>query len=386
MWLAPRTKIALHQPLAAGWITAAAPARFELSQPDYTHQALADLPGVSFATMRQLILAQATAASLTVLDDDTGRLTVETAHGLIGLRPGQTTETAGMVAARDARWLFIMKNAVIQQMRTAMPDVAGAMRWSDSDIPGSLPPNFQFVRVRQVVQLGPVFLRVTLEGENMSSYGDDSIHFRLVQPPKGAEPEWPSMAANGSAIWPDGAGAPHRPVYTARSVDYRANILVTDVFMHEGGRTTEWAREVMAGERGRNVVGLVGPSGGGLLDAEHVVLATDETGFPAAARLLENLPEGATGEVLLEAEHGAACDYPIEVPPGLRTRWLARSRGEALVESALEALKDHSGAHIWFAGEKKDAGRLRDTAKAAGWQQDKLRISGFWRSEDERSR
>ncbi|MEM1382843.1 MAG: siderophore-interacting protein [Pseudomonadota bacterium] len=346
-------------------------------RPSYPHEAQADLPGVAFSSMRHMILAQATAARLRVLEDEPGHLTVETAHGLIGLRPGITAETAGMVAAQDPRWLFVMKNAVIQQMRQMLPEVAEAMRWSDGEAAGSLPPNFQFMRAVEVEQLGPVFLRVTLEGEDLSSYTDASIHFRLLQPPKEVEPEWPSVAPNGSTVWPDGPGAAHRPVYTARSVDHAANRLVTDVFIHEGGRTTAWAEEVRAGERGRTVVGLVGPSGGGLMEADRVLLATDETGFPAAARLLENLPD-ATGEVLLEAEDGAACAYPIEAPAGMTIRWLARSRGQRLADETLASLDDYANSQIWYAGEKADARKLREAAKSRGFASSNLRISGFW--------
>ncbi|MEL6196376.1 MAG: siderophore-interacting protein [Pseudomonadota bacterium] len=353
-----------------------------MNAPSFPHQALADLPGVPYTTLRQVILAQASAGNITVMEDTADQLTVRTAHGLIGLRPGTTAETAGMVAAEDARRLFIMKNTVIQQMRSLMPEVAEAMRWSDGDLAGSLPPNFQFVRATEVVPLGTAFLRVTLQGEDMASYGDDAIHFRLLQPRVDIDPEWPRVAPNGSTVWPDGPGAPHKPVYTARSVDHATHTLVTDVFVHEGGRTTAWAQELLAGDRARRVVGLVGPAGGGLLQVDRVLIATDETGFPAAARLLENLPDGATGAVLLESEHGAACDYPITAPPGLSVRWLARSRGERLGQAALAALAGAEGGTVWFAGERQDARRLREAAKAAGWGHDRLRISAFWKAPD----
>lgn len=345
----------------------------------YPHKAQADLPGIAFSAMRQMILAQAKASRLTVLEDDEMRLTVETAHGLIGLRPGVESETAGMVAATDERWLFVMKNAVVQQMQHALPAVAEAMRWSDGGAPGRLPPSFSFVRVTDVVELGPAFLRLTLSGEDLSSYGDSAIHFRLVQPPKGVEPQWPSVAANGSIAWPEGPGAPHRPVYTARSVDHARNTLVTDVFLHDGGRTSEWATEISRGGRERQVVGLVGPSGGGLLSADHVLMATDETGFPAAARLLENLPEGATGQILLEAEQGKACDYPIDVPEGIEAVWLSRARGDVLGDVTLAAMANHAGAKIWFAGEGHQATQVRNAAKAAGWESGDVRVSSFWR-------
>ncbi|MEM8949938.1 MAG: siderophore-interacting protein [Pseudomonadota bacterium] len=349
---------------------------------DYPQEALADLPGVTFSAMRQMILMHASASNLKVLEDEGEHLTVETAHGLIGLRPGKTSSTAGMVAARNAHWLFVMKNAVVEQMRRALPEVAKAMRWSDGDVEGTLPPNFIFMRARQVEQLGPVFLRVTLEGDDVSSHGEDAIHFRLLQPPKNTEPEWPTVASNGSTIWPEGPGAPHRPVYTTRFKDEASGTLVTDVYVHEGGRTTAWAKEVMAGERGRTVVGVVGPSGGGLLHADRVLIASDETGLPAAARLLENLPRNATGVVYLEAEHGAACDYPIEAPDGVELHWLSRTKGGVLADATLAALPSHGGAKIWFAGEREQAKRVRDAAKSAGWEAGDLRVSAFWKLAD----
>ncbi|MEM0946304.1 MAG: siderophore-interacting protein [Pseudomonadota bacterium] len=348
-------------------------------EPEYTFQSQADLAGVAYSAMRQMILAQAHASGLKVLEDANHRLTVQTAHGLIGLRPGVETETAGMVAAVDERWLFVMKNAVIQQLQHVLPELAASMRWSDGDEPGTLPPNFAFVRVKEVAPLGRVFLRVTLQGEDLSSHADTSIHFRLVLPPPHGEVEWPSVAENGSIIWPDGPGAPHRPVYTTRYVDHAQNTIVTDVYIHDGGRTTKWAQDAMSGRRERNVVGVVGPSGGGLLDADHVLMATDETGFPAAARLLENLPKGAKGLVILEAEHGEACEYPIEVPEGIQVKWLSRAAGDNLSDETLAAIPKHAGAKVWFAGEREEAARVRQAAKSAGWEAGDLRVSGFWR-------
>jgi ferric-chelate reductase (NADPH) len=344
--------------------------------------AQADLPGVAFSAMRQMLLSQAKAADLQVIEDAHRTLRVQTAHGLIGLCSGDTTEVAGVVAAADERWLFVMKAAVVDQMRHVMPDVAAQMRWSNGPTEGSLPPNFMFMQVRDVVKLGPEFLRVTLQGEDVSRHGDAAIHFRLVQPPEGAEVIWPSVAANGSISWPEGPGAPHRPVYTTRYVDFSAGTLVTDVFVHEGGRTTKWAQQLMDGERARRVVGIIGPSGGGLIEADQVLMAADETGFPAAARILEGLPTHAQGEVFLEASDGAACAYPIAAPKGFTLKWLARSHGDCLADAALAALPRHGGSKIWFAGERGQATKLREAAKAGGHAPANLRVSGFWTQPD----
>lgn len=344
----------------------------------YPFEATSDLPGINFDAMRQMIMMQVKSAGLTVLEDETHHLTVKTVHGLIGLRPGTKAETAGYVGAIDEHWLFVMKNAVVMQMQHVMPEVAKEMRWSNGPAEGSLPPNFAFVQVREAMQLGPNFLRVTLQGEDLSKHQDASIHFRLVIPPKGMVPQWPTVAANGSVVWPEGEGEPHRPVYTTRSIDHGTNTLLTDVYIHEGGRATDWARGHLDKPGPRRVVGLLGPAGGGLLNADRVLMATDETGFPAAARLLEKLPAGATGELLLEAENGADCAYPFDVPSGIAVTWLSRTKGDVLGEATLAALPNHEDAKIWFAGERGQAKAVRDAAKAANREAGDLRISGFW--------
>lgn len=344
----------------------------------YKFEATADLPGVSFSAMRQIILMQAKSNNLSVLEDTDSQLTVETAHGLIGLRPGDAAEAAGFVGAENEHWLFVMRSAVVQQMEHLMPEVAKQIRWSAGPEVGTLPPNFAFVSVVDVSELGPNFLRVTFEGEDLSKHQDGAIHFRLVLPPEDVAPEWPTVAANGSIVWPDEENAPHRPVYTTRTIDHETNRLIMDVYIHEGGRVTDWARTHIPKPGNRRVVGLLGPSGGGLLEADRVLMATDETGFPAAARLLENLPVDAIGKVLLEAQNGAACDYPIPAPKGVEVQWLARADGDVLGEATLAALPHYNGAKIWFAGERSQATKVREAAKAAGWEPKDLRISAFW--------
>ena len=347
--------------------------------PDFPFSSQTELPDITFAAVRQMMLVQAKAANLTVLKDDETNLTMRTAHGLIGLRLEKQTSVIGLVAAQDERWLFVMKAAVADQMRSIMPIVAQAISWSNSPAEGLLPLNFIFAEVCNVTQLGRDFIRIKLRSENLSRYGEDAIHFRLVQPPKEGEVHWPSVAASGKVIWPEGASALHNPVYTTRSVDQLTNTLETDVFIHDGGRTTAWAQDVLSGGRNRRVVGLIGPIGGGLMTADRVLIACDETGFPAAARILEALPKGAVGDLFLEAEHGAECAYPIVAPLGITMTWLARADGQYLGDAVLTALPRHRDSKIWFAGEREDARRLRDAAKGLGSAASDLRVSGFWR-------
>ncbi|MDE0970329.1 MAG: siderophore-interacting protein [Octadecabacter sp.] len=344
----------------------------------YNQEAFADLPGVTFSVIRQMVLGHAKLAKLKVLEDVEQSLTVETQHGLIGIRAGHSTSVSAMVAANNERWLFIMKTAVVEQLRQVMPTVADAMRWSNGPAEGTLPLNFIFVRVISVVPLGSVFLRVMLEGDDLSSYGDDAIHFRLLQPSQDGQPLWPTVAANGSTVWPDGEGALHKPVYTARSINYSTNTLECDVFIHDGGRTSDWAQLVLSDNGSHQIVGLVGPLGGGILNTDKVLMASDETGFPAVARLLENLSPNVKGQLFLEADDGAACEYPFTIPVGIEVVWLARKAHEKLADAVLTAMPHHSDSKIWFAGEREQARRVRDAAKATGHDAKDLRISGFW--------
>ncbi|MEM6712435.1 MAG: siderophore-interacting protein [Pseudomonadota bacterium] len=260
-----------------------------------------------------------------------------------------------------------------------MPNV-DASSWNRPETTAPLPANFTFAQVRDVSRLGSAFFRVTVQAEDVSQYGDSSIHFRLILPNLSGVTAWPTVAANGSIKWAEGEDAPHRPVYTARWVEHESNLMAFDVFIHEGGRTTDWASEIMAGHDVRSIVGLVGPAGGGLMHADHVLLTADETGFPAAARILEKLPAAAIGTALLEAENGEACDYPVSSPRDIKIHWLSRARGEALGPAVIQALSEHEGARLWFAGERSQANAVRDAALQEGWDSEGLRVSGFWRA------
>lgn len=351
-----------------------------MTRKHYREEARADLPGVAFDSIRKMLLLEVDEHGLTLQEDEPGQVTVETGYGLIGLREGVDTPVAGMVAASDSRNLFVMKNAMVEHLRTVLPDLAEAMRWSDSAEIGGFPPNFQFGQVTRVARLGDAFLRVTLKVEDVSIFGDESIHFRLVLPPRGITPDWPAVAPNGSTRWPKGPGAPHIPVYTVRSLDRASNVLFMDVFRHDGGRVTEWCEELHAGDMRRSRVGIVGPGGGGLVDAQSLLIASDETGFPAVARLIEGLHAGATAEMILETADGAETAYPIPAHEGVSVRWLSRRTGEGIADAALEALPGHPTSAIWFAGEKKDARRLRSAAKTMGVPGTKLHIAAFWAS------
>ncbi|MEO0386747.1 MAG: hypothetical protein AAF281_04340, partial [Pseudomonadota bacterium] len=170
-----------------------------------------DLPDHVFGALRKRLLLEAKRNGARVVEDGAGVLTLSTALGRLGIH--DTPHGVNVwIAAEDPRRLFLMEHAVLARMTAGDADIAGALRWAAGAVPDDLPQNLTVARVTAVEDLGPVFVRLTLSGQDLSAYGDAAIHFRLVQPSDATPPEWPTTGANGAARWPEGPGAPHRPV------------------------------------------------------------------------------------------------------------------------------------------------------------------------------
>lgn len=345
---------------------------------DFAHSAETALPGLSPASLQEAMLAEAREHGLEILHHDGGTLAVVTAYGHYRLISDGGSARAAVDSPR-ADWLFALKEALTEKVSALHPDAAARIRWSDAPPEGSRPPNFQFVEIRSVAPLGHDFLRLTVGTEDLSAFGDDAIHFRLVLPSPGdTAPEWPRIGAGGATIWPKGEKALHRPVYTVRHADATRGELTFDLFVHEGGRATDWARSVRIGSR----VGLTGPGGGGIPQTRRITLYADETGLPAVARILEALPADAVGHAVLSAGRGADCLYPLPVHPGVQVHWLERASSTQLAERAIAERAHHSGHSLWFAAEKAGAQRLREWCKANGVDLRDQYVAAFWTQGD----
>lgn len=205
---------------------------------DFAHSAETALPGLNPASLRDTLLAEAREHGLEIVHDDGGSLVVATAYGHYRLISNSATARAAVDSPR-ADWLCALKEALTEKISVLRPDAAARIRWSDAPPEGSRPPNFQFVEVRSIAPLGRDFLRVSVRAEDLSAFGDDAIHFRLVLPSPGdAAPEWPRIGAGGATTWPKGEKALHRPVYTVRHIDRARRELTFDLFVHEGGPPT----------------------------------------------------------------------------------------------------------------------------------------------------
>lgn len=332
------------------------------------------LSGLFFPAMRQVMLHEADVHELSVIVDTDERVTLETPYGFYSFAAANGNIIISVSATMPDR-LFMLKESLVEHMEHFMPDVAAALRWSDAEKAGGLPPNFHFTTVVSIDPVGASFIRVRVRIRDLSSFQDDAIHFRVVLPPEGLDHvEWPYVAENGKTVWPKGEKALHRPVYTARQVDHAAGEMDFDVFLHDGGRATDWARSAAVGAR----VAVVGPGGGGVPDTRNILMYADETAFPAVARILDALPDNAQGQVTLLAEQGAGCSYPLTAPAGISVTWLSPADGKNLVELALVACKQFPDYFLWFACEKADVQKVRAAYKADGGAPSKSYIAAYW--------
>ena len=144
--------------------------------------------------------------------------------------------------------------------------------------------------VARVERAAPKMLRIVLKGaelQGFTSLGFDD-HVKLFFP----DPE-PSMRD-----------------FTPRRYDADTGELWIDFFVHDAGPAATWASQARVGLP----LTVGGPKGSSVISKAGIdsyVLIGDETGLPAIARLLEELPSAPRVLVVIEVESGAA-DYPLE--------------------------------------------------------------------------
>ncbi|MGR3759152.1 siderophore-interacting protein [Roseobacteraceae bacterium NS-SX3] len=343
--------------------------------PAFSLHADASLPMLPFAAVRQALIGMAQEHELPVIENSASSAIVEVpAFGHYSFA-AEGSGIAIRISAAVPDRLHMLKESFAGHLDEFQPGVSEALRWSDAAAVGALPPNVHFTAVQSVTPIGSAFLRVRVKMPDLASFQDDAIHFRLLLPPAGcAAPEWPKVAENGATVWPKGEKTLHRPVYTTRWISHEAGLMEFDVFLHDGGRATEWARQAKPGER----LAIAGPGGSGIPATSKILLYADETALPAAARILESLPQDGQGEAVLLSKEGEGCGYPVTAPEGVTLTWLRRDGGHSLAGCALAARKEFPSHFLWFACEKSDVQRLREAVRQDKPVPGQTYIAAYW--------
>jgi NADPH-dependent ferric siderophore reductase len=245
------------------------------------------------------------------------------------------------------------------------------------------------VQVLRSERVSPNVTRITVGGDSLAAlprHGYDHW-FRLFLPREEGETNYnlPSRVDMRGYVQYLRMPADTRPPmrnYTVR--EFRPELLELDIdFVVHGddGPATRWANRAKVGD----TVAFIDQGAAFELDpaAESFLLVTDETGLPAVAGILRDLPRDARGSAFIEIPH-ADDAQAIDAPAGLTVEWLVRDEGARPGILALEAVKSWrppSGTlSAYLVGEQAlAAGARRWLVNELGVPKKSILFSGYWR-------
>ncbi len=232
------------------------------------------------------------------------------------------------------------------------------------------------IEVANIVPLSPRMVRIGFIGADLGSFEwrGPAGHLKLIVPADG-EHEAPMPA-------PEGPRAPLMRTYTPRRFDAAAQRLDIDFVLHEHGPAGRWAMRAQVGDR----LAMMGPAPGYRIDAgaPWFLLIGDDTALPAIESILEELPSGASAQVLMEV-HGDDEARSLHSAAAVDVRWLARgpderSAGARLLSAVqgLAALPSGPGC-IYVGCESAAMRRIRQhLIEARQIERSRLVTRGYW--------
>ncbi|PJE29394.1 Vibriobactin utilization protein ViuB [Pseudooceanicola marinus] len=244
----------------------------------------------------------------------------------------------------------------------------------EGERPQTRPANQSLARVARVARISPSFRRVTLAGHELARFDEaQGFHFRLLFGPEGAG--WPGVDDIGVTVWPGGAAAWHRPVYTVRKLWTEGGVphLDFDIVLHEGGTVTEWSAQLAPGSE----VILAGPGGDQGRRAEGWQLFMgDATAVPVIARLLALLPEETRGRAVLFVPD-ADDRQPLDHPAGVEVQWVVGDTPDFATTLA-GAEMPAEDRFVFAAGPRAAIGRLREGLAEVGLGKREVYAAAYW--------
>lgn len=284
------------------------------------------------------------------------------------------------VESASAAGLSVSRMVLAEHICTFAGDARPDFTWTGDFATEARLPYLHELTVKAAQQITPRMRRVVLRGD-VSGLLANGLHVRLLIPPKGRMPVWPTAQADGRVLWPLGAEALSPRVYTLRHVDVAAGEAVLDIVLHPGAPGSDWAREAAPGQP----AAIMGPGGGLLPKADWVLFAGDETALPAIARMVSELPAHVRAVVRIEIAD-AAEEQEMPSRASVDLAWLHRNGAEAgttgLLEEALKAIPlpmDADAPYLWAGCEQAAARALRAHAAALGLPKNRRSVAAYWR-------
>ncbi|HWL45451.1 MAG TPA: SIP domain-containing protein [Ilumatobacter sp.] len=234
----------------------------------------------------------------------------------------------------------------------------------------------------------PHLRRITFGGGDLDEFaplGPDTFVYVLVPPAGRAELtigrdfSWEAVGAMPEADRPGGA------YYTVRQWDAATHRLEALFVLHgDEGSGSAWAMRAAPGDP----VALWGPREAfePPPGTDWYLLVADETGLPAVAAILEQLPSGTPARVFAEvADTGSRQELPQR--PGDEVVWLYRDGtgaqpGTLLVE-AVRALPWPGGTpYAWGGAESRAVTAVRKYLRnEVGLDREAVSMTGYWRGQ-----
>ncbi len=212
-------------------------------------------------------------------------------------------ETKIDVTAPTVEGLYFMRLTLASHIRELTTDDDLDILLNGDGYELGQPPNFRVLDVVAAKDITPHMRRLTLAGDVQRYDPLAALHVNLILPhPEVQGPQWPQVGTDGLIVWPNPDKRPFRRKYTVRSVNMAAGTIDIDFVLHDdAGPGSQFARQAKPGDQ----VGMIGPGGGGLVEAGWYLFAGDETALPAIARMLEHLPAEAQGKAIIEVASDA---------------------------------------------------------------------------------
>ena len=237
-----------------------------------------------------------------------------------------------------------------------------------------------------VTDINPHLRQVTFGGGDLATFepaGPDTFLFLLLPPPGRTELgidqsfTWEAHARMEEADQPDGA------YYTLRR--WRPEVAELDILivLHgDAGPASAWANRARPGDK----VALWGPR-----TAYHppegtdrLLLVADETGLPAVAVILEQLPPGTSAQVVAEVDNEAE-RHELPESPAIHVTWVHRDGAEAgtttLLADAVRALPPLTGTtYVWGGGESRAMTAVRRHVRdERALDREAVSLVAYWR-------
>ncbi|SFU76085.1 NADPH-dependent ferric siderophore reductase, contains FAD-binding and SIP domains [Pustulibacterium marinum] len=216
--------------------------------------------------------------------------------------------------------------------------------------------------VKEKIYLTPHYIRVILEGEDLSIYeaanvGDNN---KIVIPKDKLQkiqlPDGP----------PKGASDFYIRTYTMRYLDVNKNEMAIDFVMHgETGPASSWA---IHAEKGDELGVLMKAKRKPIVQpADWYLLIGDHTALPVISTILENLPATTKGKVLLEV-HSSEDVILLQKPAGVEIKWIFNSNpGETapLLEAfQTEEIPDMESKFVYAAAEYHTIKEIQESLRS----------------------